>query len=293
MRYRQCLTRALTLIRVDFVNRSKETANDVNKRLKARTLNDITQPALLYAKFKMDAPAMGALVEEIRKRCVKHEEYSSLLDDCLNCLFDIRRRLIAPIVQRKITDLAMTKEIIPFARASIGFAKDFCNDEYDLFCSYFPAGGDEIYSCLFGICEPLFENLRPRIIRETQLSVLCELCFLLQSHAPNPDDEDEENEVRGLDFSIVLRSVLDSAQTRVVFRAQNVIRQEIQNYTPKEEDVNYPHNNQILAQSRVDDADENGTKTLHQGWYPTLRKSIWLLSTIYRLINVCQSYHHS
>jgi len=29
------------------------------------------------------------------------------------------------------------------------------------------------------------------------------------------------------------------------------------------------------------------TDAVFQGWYPTMRKAIWLLSRIYRLVNVC------
>lgn len=42
---------------------------------------------------------------------------------------------------------------------------------------------------LESICEPLYDYLRPRIMHETQLVKLCELCSLLQSRfMKDPDD---------------------------------------------------------------------------------------------------------
>ena len=72
-RYRQCLTRALALIKVYFTTQLREIANDVTKRIAAKGLNETTQSALLYAKFRVGGPQLRDLVYEIEKRC-GHEE---------------------------------------------------------------------------------------------------------------------------------------------------------------------------------------------------------------------------
>jgi conserved oligomeric Golgi complex subunit 3 len=77
-RFRQCMTRALTLIRNYFVTSIREVANEVIGRIKEKQMNDTTQSALLYAKFRVNAPLLRELVGEIEKRC-DHEEYFSLL----------------------------------------------------------------------------------------------------------------------------------------------------------------------------------------------------------------------
>jgi hypothetical protein len=78
-----------------------------------------------------------------------------------------------------------------------------------------------------------------------------------------------------------------------------VIRDEIEHFTPKPEDLDYPakclrsrrrssaasgkrspHPNEpVVVEGSFD------TETMFTGWYPTLRKCIWLLSKIYRLVN--------
>src|SRR5688500_15799358 len=69
-RYRLLLTRALTLIRNHFANTLKDVAADVTKRVAERQLNDTTQSALLYAKFRVPAPEMKQIGLEIQKRAV-------------------------------------------------------------------------------------------------------------------------------------------------------------------------------------------------------------------------------
>jgi len=76
-RFRQCMTRSLTLIRNYFVSSLREVASEVTERIKQRQMNDTTQSALLYAKFRVNAPLLRDLVGEIERRC-DHEEYCSV-----------------------------------------------------------------------------------------------------------------------------------------------------------------------------------------------------------------------
>lgn len=69
-KFRQCMTRALTLIRNFFVSNMQEVASEVQEKMKKRQMNDTAQ----YAKFRINAPLLREIVDEIEKRC-EHEEY--------------------------------------------------------------------------------------------------------------------------------------------------------------------------------------------------------------------------
>ncbi|KAI5842501.1 Sec34-like family-domain-containing protein [Morchella snyderi] len=294
-KFRQCMTRALTLIRNYFVSSIREVSNEVTGRIKERQMNDTTQSALLYAKFRVNAPLLRELVGEIEKRC-DHEEY----------------KLIGPIIYKRMTELSAptntkNKELVPFARSGISFVRSICMDEFELFYAYFSGeqGDSEVYTFLESLCEPLYDHLRPRIIHETQLVKLCELCTLIQTrYMRDIDDLDTEPYDRTqLDFGQIIQPTLHDTQSRIVFRAQTIIRDEIEGFTPKPEDLDYPTKFQSPsregtaspnAQKIIDRHDDpagtnsNGgfdTEAAYKGWYPTLRKCIWLLSRIYRLVN--------
>jgi len=327
------MTRGLTLIRVHFVGALREIASDVSRRIADKQLNDTTMSALLYAKFRFGASELKEVAQEIRKRAVlplgtepgEEAEYQSLMNELYTSYSATRGRLVIPLARKKIADIAMapstSKELVSFARSAIGYTRGVCSDEYELWREWFE-GEDGIYDFLESVCEPLYDHLRPRIIHEVQILRLCELCTLLQTRYMHDQDEEAEPiDTNQFDFALLIHEALEEAQTRLVFRAQAILRDEIERYKPKKEEVDYPaRNRQVLllgTKSKgpaathgrkgsaaepttpmpktpmvVEESDSpNGrwgfdTEAAFQGWYPTLQKAIWLLSRIYRLVNV-------
>ena len=315
--------------------------------------------ALLYAKFRTGAPELKQVGMEIQKRAVlrtateagRETEYQSLMNELTQSYANIRGKLILPLVTKRIGEIAIApstaKDLVAFARSSISYIQGICADEFDLWYAWF-ATNSGLYDFLESICEKLFDYIKPRIIHETQLSKLCELCSLIQArYMDDPDDEGssgteyEEDACRqgrisslsastSLDFSSLIQPVMEDAQTRLVFVAMSVMRNEIELYKPRPEDLQYPSKGKQrsvsggsngktgaapvlsgrknpLKGSNVDSSNSQGgndvkdsgiqdwnfnaSDTAREHWYPTLAKAVWLLSRIYRLINVCISYH--
>ena len=281
---------------------------------------------LLYAKFRVGASDLKQVAQEIRKRAVVPEnaelgaeaEYQSLMNELYAGYSSTRGKLVLPLVTKRISEIALapssSKDLVTFARTSINYMKGTCADEFDLWREWFE-GQDGLYDFLELICEPLYDLLRPRIIREVQILKLCELCTLLQTrYFKDQDEEPEMLDPNQLDFASLILPALEDAQTRLVFRAQAILRDEIENFKPKPEDLDYPAKNKLAPLTRkssngpVTSGRKNSVseafpkdpviveegemgyafdlEASYQGWYPTLRKAIWLLSRIYRLVNV-------
>ena len=155
------------------------------------------------------------------------------------------------------------------------------------------------------LCDNLYDHLRPRILHEPSLEILCGVCTVLQAlmvqEVPQNIDDDPEEVIlspastpdlspfghRSQDYfheadesfsarqrrtgsvrayygsiltrrdtstpmrkarvplnrlhtDVLLRMVLHDAQTRLVFRAQALLRTEVEYYVAKEGDLNYP-----------------------------------------------------
>ncbi|KAF2261009.1 Sec34-domain-containing protein [Lojkania enalia] len=333
-RYRLLLTRALTLIRVHFTNALREIAADVSRRIADRQLNDTTMSALLYAKFRVGAPELKRIGLEIQKRAVlpagaeprAEAEYQSLLNELYQSYSTTRGRLILPIVTKKIGEIAQapstSKDLVSFARSSLGYIRGKCSDEYNLWGEWFEGEGG-LYDFLEAICEPLYDHLRPRTIHETQILKLCELCTLIQTLYMEEEEEEDDTspvETSKLDFTVLVHPALEDAQTRLVFLSLAILRDDIERYKPKPEDLEYPAKNKKQATSGAkpnqpvlsgkknprsevpptpqlpktpmvveeDEPDSRwsfNTEAAFKDWYPTLRKAIWLLSKIYRLVH--------
>jgi hypothetical protein len=329
------LTRALTLIRVHFTNSLRALAADASQRISDRQVNDTTQTAILYTKFRVDAPELKRLGLEIQKRAILpagadqggEAEYQSLMNELYQSYSATRGRLMFPIITRKLADMASidnaATDLVTFAKTSIAFVRAICLDEYDLWNDWFSGDGG-LYEFLEAMCEPLYDHLRPRTIRETRIPKLCELCTFIQDRFTlEEDDEDAgyqngQTAKRGLDFAALVKPALEDAQSRLVFLALAVLRDDIENFRPKPEDLQYPsqakdssatnaHGKRVPLSGRKnstnliqptspvlgedDDTASMFDSSLAGGdkqpivWYPTLRKAVWLLSRIYRLVN--------
>lgn len=218
------------------------------------------------------------------------------------------------------------------------------------------------------MCDHLYDSLRPRILHEPKLDVLCELCNVLQALISLDGDPEDEEEDRNLDnstesaeegessfeisippskahtplpgtphneysvvpartgntdsgdpdrrfrFSYLLNTILHDTQTRLVFRSQYIVEAEILNYVAKPEDLDYPEkllrNRRegkgsvgntseiggylgLIGSGNMGVVDEDGIVVfklppdeLMEDWYPTLRKTLWVLSKLHSYVNV-------
>lgn len=299
----------------------------MSKRVAERQLNDTTTSALLYAKFRVNSAELKQLGLEIQKRAVPaahtnpgaQGEYHSLMNELYQSYSAARGRLIVPLVKRKMAELAtLSDDLNTFSRTSTGYIRDICVDEYSLWHEWFEGDGG-IYQFLEALCEPLYDYLRPRTIRETHLTKLCELCNLLQEQYMDNLEDHLESPIseQRLDFAILIRPALEDAQSRLVFLALTVLRNDIERYRPKPGDLDYPARNKITMlsgtrrpgtanatkatvasptsitpstprgrETELSHEWSSGGESAFRGWFPTLRKAVWLLSKIYRLVNV-------
>ncbi|RUS30632.1 Sec34-like family-domain-containing protein [Jimgerdemannia flammicorona] len=125
MRFRQCMTRGMTLIKMYFITTLRGLGLEVSKKASTKApdqpMNPTTQSTLFYVKFRTAAPKLKALVHEIEKRCPDHREntrftfsrfmndiavrYYALLNDCYNAYFTVRQSLLNQVVGAKILEL--------------------------------------------------------------------------------------------------------------------------------------------------------------------------------------------
>jgi conserved oligomeric Golgi complex subunit 3 len=284
--------------------------------------------ALLYAKFRVGAPELKRLGYEIQKRAVApagaapgtEGEYQGLMNEVYQTYASTRGKLLLPIVTRKMSDIAAApstgKDLVSFARSCINFIRGLSFDEYQLWNEWFD-DDREVHPLLESLCEPLYDHLRPRIIHETKIIHLCELCTLIQSRYMGDSESEDVSDSEGpeLDFGHLIQPALYDAQDRLVFLAQMSLRNDIQYFKPKPEHLDYPRRASRVALSgsrnqatitgrkgsngQLSPIPKNPIVVEEDGvdreyifepgtgeYYPTLRKAVWLLSRIYRLVQV-------
>jgi hypothetical protein len=335
-------------------------------------LSETALDALFYAKFSSLSASTRVYIVELEKRALRNpDEYGSLLQECVGAWTNIRHQLLGPSIAEEVRRMdPQNSDLVKLARSGCAYLRNVCTNEWNLFREFFAySGHDEIYRYLESICDYLYDSLRPRILHETKLEVLCELCNVMQaliSLDGDGDDEEEDESPEGsmvarggqkgdftttessfdltvddgtarrpdhdgqdevedaptsggrLRFSELLSTVLQDTQTRLVFRAQYIIEAEVLKYAPKPEDLDYPARlerskleadkgkgkarpTQSLSQwqrehgghNAMGIVEEDGVvefklppEELMENWYPTLRKTLWILSKLHSYVNV-------
>lgn len=103
-----------------------------------------------------------------------------------------------------------------------------------------------------------------------------------------------------LQFSRLLQGILQDAQTRLVFRSQAIIQSEVMHYQPSDADLDYPNklkgtNRQMsLWPASLDEHEEDREGSslrlpdsdIQDTWYPTLRKTLWVLTRLHTYVKV-------
>lgn len=364
IRFQQCLTRAMTLIRMHFLQALTSTYTEVSGRLAASSvsgkggpanLSETALNALLYAKFSAISETSRTLLYELEKRAnANPAEYGSLLQECFANWFNVRTQLLAPNLAEEVRRMdPQNTDLVKLARSGCAYLRTVCASEWSLFRDFFPSSGQtELYHFLETLCDYLYDSLRPRILHETKLEVLCELCNVIQAlisldgdgededaasdegrpeaggdaqYAVVPDDSSfnlsmatvtEAGLIKAgpkMRFSELLGTVLQDAQTRLVFRAQYVMEAEVLNYAPRPEELDYPSmlvesrgkgkgkESTSLAQWQKENGgcnamgvvEEDGVtvfklppEEIMASWYPTLKKMLWVLSRLHSYVNV-------
>ncbi|PFH50015.1 hypothetical protein AMATHDRAFT_4405 [Amanita thiersii Skay4041] len=314
LRFQQCMTRAMTLIKMYFVGSLRALSGDISRRIAEKDVSSTAQLHLLYTRFRSVSAQLAPLLGELERRALAHpDELSALLNECHTAYFSTRKSLLVNRLMEEIKGLYPTRtELVEFTRAGCTYLKQLCTDESNLYHEFFNSGEDLLYQYLENLCDYLYDDLRPLILHEPRITALCEVCTVLQALmvmdvsvlSDIPDDDVDELQLdlhegskkdpRRLHMSQLLQMVLQDAQTRLFFKAQSMIQSDIRHFTPKPEDIAYP---EILHERRLPPTtnelrEKDITRPVFNlpsidkkdTWYPPLQKTVWILSQLHDFV---------
>lgn len=313
LRFQQCMTRAMTLIRMFFVGSLRALTADVSRRLSEKDVSSTAQMHLLYTRFRSITSQLSPLLSELERRAEAHpDDLSALLSECHSAYFAARKNLLVGRLMEEIRGLDPAHtELVELTNAGCSYLKHLCTDEFNLYREFFNSGEDQLYIYLENLCDHLYDDLRPRILHETRLTTLCEVCTVLQALmvldvAEIPEEPSDEGNLivdfdkqkpKGLGqlhISHLLQMVLQDAQTRLFFKAQSVIQADIRYYTPKPEDLAYPDKlvdaRKPVSQYEIKEKDSVSqlfqlpSLDKKETWFPTLQKTVWVLSQLHDFV---------
>ncbi|WAR61211.1 hypothetical protein PtB15_13B463 [Puccinia triticina] len=315
VRFQQCLTRSMTLIKLHYTNQMKSLSRQVQEKLQINqqsSSNLKIEETLLYGKFRTLSEEMRPLISQVEKRYLfDRDEYGALLSEFFSTWVSTRSQLLHARIKIEINRIQITHQQVPdlisLATTGCNYMRLVCTAEWNLFKSFFPkTGEEELFVYLESLCDYLYDLLRPQILHEQKLDLLCDLATISNALIAMDSNLIEADKSR-FKFSTLLKPILQDIQTRLIFRAQAIIQTEVANYMPKHEDLDYP-NKLIKADQKRQQSGQKSKRTnnppaplvehshaplksrlpaegVQENWYPTLRKTLWVLSRLHTYVN--------
>ncbi|KAJ2965021.1 hypothetical protein NQZ79_g51 [Umbelopsis isabellina] len=205
------------------------------------------------------SPGFHAMLKQLDESIAYVEKHVQYRDSELYLMrfrqwsyIQVRQQLLSPIITAKIQELRPYNEnILEFARNGCGYILNVCLEEFQLFYCFFDSGEEELYSYLELLTSYLYDYLRPRIIHENRIEILSELCNIFQLHIIRDLEGADVNKGHTLAFSYLVRNILQDTQSRLVFRAESYIHNDIERYNPTAADLDYPNVLQIERKSSI------------------------------------------
>uniref|UniRef100_A0A0D6R7B6 Conserved oligomeric Golgi complex subunit 3 n=1 Tax=Araucaria cunninghamii TaxID=56994 RepID=A0A0D6R7B6_ARACU len=289
VKFRQLQSRALGMVRSHVLSVLKNAASQVQLAIResaiGRTaISEGAETAVLYVRFKAASNEMKPVMEEIESRSSR-KEYAQILTDCHTLYCEQRLTLVKGIVHQRISDYARNKPLASLTRLGCAYLMQVCQLEHQLFDHFFPSSSAETSSLaplVDPLCTLLYDTLRPKLIHEADLDLLCELVDILKTEVLEEQLVRRGESVAGL-RPTVLR-ILADVHERLTFRAQTHVRDEIANYLPSAEDLDYPAKLEQAARSSSGNEVADNSDAF-ETLYPPLEKTLSCLSKLYRCLD--------
>ncbi|KAJ1857847.1 Golgi transport complex subunit 3 [Coemansia sp. RSA 1822] len=269
MRFAQCRSRALTLIKMH--------AQREFRRLGAQT--NANTASAEHVRVRAAATRLRPLLEALQQRGTDiHTNAPQVLADVEASYFQMRRVWLHAHVPRALQSIEHEHtDRAAVLRDWCAFVMGVCADEGRLYAEFFGTStGTGLKAHEDAVMKVFYELVRPRIIREAQVDVLAALSLtLLAYQRPQGDEPGESDESSELDaFYAVVGAVLEDAQQRLAFRAQAFVRGEIGGYRMSADDAAA-----AVQWIRTLDQGDQGDPVDH--WeYPPVQRLRWLVTHI-------------
>ncbi|KAK5781257.1 hypothetical protein RI543_001304 [Arxiozyma heterogenica] len=253
IKFKQCLIRACTLISHYVSNIFKLTYNDISEKDNLLQ-NPNTRDALIYNKFSSISEIIYQPLQELLTRCYDsnliryRDELVSILKDCYGTYFDIRSKLLFPVIWSQLDEI-ITKQkdcnLVTFLGSMKSYFQDVCQNEYKLFITFFTLNSkrekeikDVINSWLVKLCEPLYNTTTNKILREPEISQLCDSIVLFQPYYEFEEGSEEYmkqfNEVY---YNTIFEPIMNKLRNQLAKRCKNLITTNLLDYKPTINDL--------------------------------------------------------
>lgn len=288
VKFRQLQSRALGMIRSHVLSVLKGASSQVQTAIRGSGSNKTTvsegvEASVIYVRFKAAASELKPLLGEIESRSTR-KEYAQIVTECHRLYCEQRLSLVKGILQQRISEFARKEALPSLTRSGCAYLMEVCQLEHQLFDHFFPSSSGDVSNLaplIDPMCTYLYDTLRPRLIHEANLDSLCELVDILKIEVLGEQLSRRGESLAGL--RPTLQRILADIHERLTFCARTHIREQIANYRPSDDDLDYPakleRSTETTSDTTVDDNSD-----IFRTWYQPLEKTVSCLSKLYHCL---------
>ncbi|PIA25125.1 hypothetical protein AQUCO_12500027v1 [Aquilegia coerulea] len=286
VKFRQLQSRALGMIRSHVLSVLKSASSQVLAVIRGNgaAVSEGVEASVIYVRFKAAASELKPVLMEIESRSSR-KEYAQVLAECHRLYCEQRLSLVKGIVHQRISEFAKKEALPSLTRSGCAYLMQVCYLEHQLFDHFFPSSSEDVTSLaplIDPLCTYLYDTLRPKLIHEANLDFLCELVDILKVEVLGEQLSKRSESLAGL--RPTLHRVLADVHERLTFRARTHIRDEIANYFPFDEDLDYPGKLERSVETLSGTTSPEENVDVFKSWYPPLEKTLSCLSKLYRCL---------
>ncbi|KAE9031806.1 hypothetical protein PR001_g9274 [Phytophthora rubi] len=264
----------------------------------------LDETSAYYVNFQLVAPALAAVAKQLERLSTQSPQSSAenvrVLGEVADAYAAQRVQLLAPVLGAWLDAVAQTSDIVNVLRASCAQLLKVCEAEFRLFLKLFGHDpSDELFTfsgggltlgeddqseednenaferLIFQLSGLLYNTVRPQVLAQKDLEVLCEVIQVLRSEVIEASITPRAALV-GYAEPVMHRMIQD-AQERLILCMQKYIRDEIEGYAPSAADLDYP--------AKLVAAEQSGA-SLYATWYPSLEHTLMCLSKGYHFVKM-------
>ncbi|XP_042377121.1 conserved oligomeric Golgi complex subunit 3-like [Zingiber officinale] len=287
VKFQQLQSRALGMIRSHVLSVLKGASSQVQAAIRdsgssRTTVSEGVEASIIYVRFKAAASEMKPILAEIESRTRK--EYTQILKECHKLYCEQRLSLVKGIVQQRISEFSKKEKLPSLTRSGCAYLMQVCQLEHQLFEHFFASSSADV-SSLSPLINPLstylYDTLRPKLIHEANLDSLCELVDILKVEVLGEQLSRRGESLAGL--RPTLERILADIHERLTFCARTYIREEIANYRPSSDELDYPAKLEQSA-GATSSASVDDNSDVFKTCYQPLEKTVSCLSKLYHCL---------
>ncbi|XP_057324094.1 conserved oligomeric Golgi complex subunit 3 [Microplitis mediator] len=252
IKYRHCQSKVISMMQQwihdlldqatdSILNPSEFTSNNIKEGDMNKVLGCAdTALALFYGRFQRILPKIKPIIDLIEKRSINNREYENLLGECQQYYLMKRGLVLDTSVRKGLLSIkdSYKGDHCSLVRQACALLLHASIDEYRLFYQFFSVKSTGLGNYLEGLCNALYDTLRPSIIHINHLETLAEICCILRIEMLEEHVQNNSECLEG--FGNVCLQLLHDAQERLVFRAHLYLQSDVVGYNPSPGDLAYP-----------------------------------------------------